>query len=94
MNQIERIQAMEQLFDETEKKLSLLEAEIETSSFLERDVHQLEEYYTSPLWRKDFEDDSLGLIPSDIKRGVLSEDGIYNLLTRYYDIIKQHKKTS
>lgn len=76
------------------KKLTLLETGIKTSIFLERDIHQLEEYYTSPLWRKDFEDDLLGLIPSDIKRGVLSEDGVYNLLTRYYDIIKQHKKAS
>jgi len=40
----------------------------------------LEAYYTSPAWRTDFEADEAGLLPSDLKRGVLSEDGIYNLL--------------
>lgn len=43
----------------------------------------LEAYYTSPAWRTDFEADEAGLLPSDLKRGVLSEDGIYNLLEEY-----------
>lgn len=43
----------------------------------------LEAYYTSPAWRADFEADEAGLLPSDLKRGVLSEDGIYNLLEEY-----------
>lgn len=40
----------------------------------------LEAYYTSPAWRTDFEADEAGLLPPDLKRGVLSEDGIYNLV--------------
>ena len=40
----------------------------------------LEAYYTSPAWLSDFEADEAGLLPPDLKRGVLSEDGIYNLL--------------
>ena len=40
----------------------------------------LETYYTSYAWRTDFEADEAGLLPPDLKRGVLSEDGIYNLL--------------
>lgn len=40
----------------------------------------LEAYYTSPAWRTDFEADEAGLLPPDLKRGALSEDGIYNLL--------------
>ena len=43
----------------------------------------LEAYYTSPAWRTDFEADEAGLLPPDLKRGVLSEDGIYNLLEEY-----------
>lgn len=43
----------------------------------------LEAYYTSSAWRTDFEADEAGLLPSDLKRGVLSEDGIYNLLEEY-----------
>ena len=37
-------------------------------------------YYTSPAWRTDFEADEAGHLPPDLTRGVLSEDGIYNLL--------------
>ena len=39
----------------------------------------LSSYYES-LWKEDFEADEKGLIPKDIKRGVLSEDGLYDLL--------------
>lgn len=43
----------------------------------------LEAYYTSPAWRTDFEADEAGHLPPDLKRGVLSEDGIYNLLEEF-----------
>ena len=32
-------------------------------------------------WIKDFENDERGELPLDLKRGVLSEDGLYNLLS-------------
>ena len=40
----------------------------------------LSDYYSSPVWKRDFAADEAGLLPKDMKRGVLSEDGIYNLL--------------
>ena len=42
---------------------------------------ELEEYYHSPLWLADYEADEAGLLPPGLKRGVLSEDGVYHLLT-------------
>jgi len=39
------------------------------------------DYYEGPLWREDFEADEAGKLPKDLKRGVLSEDAVYNLLT-------------
>ncbi len=42
----------------------------------------LTDYYENGLWRSDFEADERGLIPPDLKRGVLSEDGIFNLLQK------------
>ena len=30
---------------------------------------------------QDYKDDEAGLLPADLKRGILSEDGIWNLLT-------------
>ena len=40
----------------------------------------LESYYGSEAWKQDFADDEAGLLPKDLPRGVLSEDGIYNAL--------------
>ena len=37
-------------------------------------------YYGSDAWKRDFAADEAGLFPKDLKCGVLSEDGIYNLL--------------
>lgn len=46
-----------------------------------RELSILESYYFGPLWMKDHETDEAGLLPADLKRGVLSEDAVYNLFT-------------
>ncbi|MBR4627209.1 MAG: DUF4298 domain-containing protein [Ruminococcus sp.] len=40
----------------------------------------LSSYYGSAAWKRDFAADEAGLLPKELKRGVLSEDGIYDLL--------------
>ena len=40
-------------------------------------------YYASDVWKEDFAADEAGLLPQDLPRGVLSEDGIYNALTGF-----------
>jgi len=40
----------------------------------------LKEYMDSGQWKADFEADEAGEIPAGLKRGVLSEDGLYDLL--------------
>ena len=40
----------------------------------------LSKYYSSDAWKRDYAADEAGLFPKDLKRGVLSEDGIYALL--------------
>ncbi|MBR1848500.1 MAG: DUF4298 domain-containing protein [Lachnospiraceae bacterium] len=47
---------------------------------IQKDLVSLEAYYTSGLWKEDFVADEEGQLPADLKRGVLSEDGIYNLI--------------
>ena len=83
MTRIERITNMESLFDKSEEVVKRLEAALEDFAKLEHDIAKLEAYYNSPQWRKDFEADEAGKLPQDLKRGVLSEDGIYDLLTDY-----------
>lgn len=52
-------------------------------------VVMLESYYTSGDWLADFEADEAGLLPEDMKRGVLSEDGLSDLLDAFRDF--EHK---
>ena len=83
MTRIERITHMETLFDKSEEVVKRLEAALKDFAKLEHDIAKLEAYYNSPQWRKDFEADEAGKLPKDLKRGVLSEDGIYDLLSDY-----------
>ena len=40
----------------------------------------LTEYYEGGQWLKDYEADEEGLIPCDVKRGILAQDALYNFL--------------
>ena len=82
MTRIERITKMEALFNKSEKVIKRLEAALEDFGELEGDIAELEAYYDKD-WRKDFEADEAGKLPKDLKRGVLSEDGLWNLLEDY-----------
>ena len=83
MTRIERITHMEGLLDKSTEVIARLEQALEDFAALQPDIAELEAYYTSPQWRKDFEADEAGKLPKDLKRGVLSEDGIYDLLSDY-----------
>jgi len=37
-------------------------------------------------WKADFDADAAGKLPADLKRGVLSEDGIDSVLERFRDL--------
>ena len=52
-------------------------------------LRELETYYTGEDWKQDFADDEAGLLPSDLKRGVLSEDGLYDLLEEYGQLLRE-----
>jgi hypothetical protein len=44
------------------------------------DLCLLKDYYENGLWLHDYELDEKGLLPRELKRGVLSQDAVYNLL--------------
>ena len=46
-------------------------------------LRALSDYYGSPAWKRDLASDEAGRLPKDMKRGVLSEDGIYDLLEKH-----------
>jgi len=82
---IQRIVAMEAAFDRTALAVQMLEAALDTYETVKVDIDRLTDYLDSGAWREDFEADEAGLVPGELKRGVLSEDGLYDLLA---DIVR------
>lgn len=80
--QIGRICYYESVLDHAEQALKA-EAEPENDPELAGKIRELDAYYGSEEWKRDFAADEAGILPPDLKRGVLSEDGIYNVLQEY-----------
>ena len=68
LDRIERVEKYERLFEEV------------TAAPDDEKTAALEAYYTSGEWRGDYEADERGEFPPDMKRGVLSQDALYDLL--------------
>ena len=58
----------------------------------QQSIAALSDYYGSDEWKQDFADDEAGLLPADLKRGVLSEDGIWNLLADNRELMNRMKE--
>jgi|GEM_PF-6679395 len=88
----ERVRAMELAFD---RACGVNGTLIEGLDAFEKNVgtmNELAKYMESGLWKKDFEADEAGEFSEEIKRGVLSEDGLYNVLSEYDDLRKRLRK--
>lgn len=68
MDIIERIEYMEALYDHAGET-----GEISP---------ELTAYYESGQWLQDYEADERGELPRNLKRGVLSQDGLWELLQK------------
>ena len=76
---------MEQLFDLAKEAMEEPMISLETYEKAQEAIAVLSEYYGSKEWKQDYVDDEAGLLPKDLKRGVLSEDGIWNLLSDWQE---------
>ena len=74
---IQRIEQMEKIFDKVQNMIT------ENNVSAEELVQELKIYYESGLWLSDYEADERGELPVGLKRGVLSQDGLYNLLCEW-----------
>lgn len=79
-NRIYRILYYEEKLNRCADVLSRMDAILEEYESIQADIKELEHYYTGPSWMEDFEADEAGYFPKDLKRGVLSEDGIEYIL--------------
>ena len=83
MKQIERIERMEQNLERVTNALRVLNDALDEYEAVQEALHELNSYYGSDTWKQDFSDDEQGRLPKDLKRGVLSEDAIWNVLEDY-----------
>ncbi len=89
MEQIERISQMEQRMERAAAAVMALSAALDRYEEVQEDISALEAYYDSETWKQDFADDEAGKLPADLRRGVLSEDGIWNLLTDARELVER-----
>lgn len=91
MEQIERIRYMEHLFDLAKEAMEEPLTSLDKHEEAKEAIAVLSEYYGSEEWKQDYADDEAGLLPQDLKRGVLSEDGIWNLLSDWHEAERQEE---
>lgn len=86
MEQTKRIRQMEHRLDHVSKTARQLSAILDKLPVVQEDIRLLSEYYGSEEWKQDFADDEAGRLPKNLKRGVLSEDGIWNVLSDWKEL--------
>ena len=79
--QLLRIQELEACFVAAARAVVNLQQALSQYQKAAADIERLEGYYTSKQWLEDFCSDEAGELPQELPRGILAEDGIYDLLT-------------
>lgn len=91
MKQTERIEAMERRMQHVAAAVEQLTAALAAFEEAGDDAASLDAYYGSEEWRQDLAADEAGRLPKEMKRGVLSEDGLWNLLADYRELKYSNK---
>ena len=91
MNLVERIKKYEQILDRVNLVMDQSADDPLMIESIREDVKSLEEYYCSPEWKEDYDADVAGVLPADLKRGVLSQDGIDHTLDRFRDLSEKRQ---
>lgn len=83
--QLERIAHYEQLMTELAKDMEDLEQIMKELQETQQTATVLSKYYSSSDWTLDKDFSESEYFPESRTSGVLSEDGLYNLLGDYYE---------
>ena len=81
LSRAERVSFYEKIYDEVR---SASPEKASSGEETRMKVRLLDAYYTSGEWQEDYEADEAALLPAELKRGVLSQDGLYDLLTEWH----------
>lgn len=80
MSQIERIKTMEEHLDKASAAVKALSDALDLYTEAMESIGTIDDYLCSDEWKQDFDDSEAGLLPKDLKCGVLSEDGIWDVV--------------
>ena len=78
---IAKIEKLENDFDLVRSVADDLDGALYDFAAVQRRIERLFQYQESGEWQKDFEADEKGELPKNMKRGILSEDALDELLT-------------
>ena len=92
MKRIERIGQMERAMDAVSAATDTLEQALRQWEAAQPELEALRAYYGSPQWRRDYAADEAGKLPPELKRGVLSQDGVWELLDRVRDLRQELRR--
>lgn len=81
MEAVERIREMEQILQGAKPVLQRLDEALDDYAALRENLRRLDRYYGGSDWQADLALDEAGRLPLSLRRGVLSEDEVYDLLT-------------
>ena len=89
---VKRVTEMEEIYDQALKIMDNVENSPEEFLGFQKELMRLADYYSSQDWKDDFALDEEGKLPQDLKRGVLSEDGLYDLLEESDRILERARE--
>ena len=70
---------MERHFDVLRQAVASTPAAFREEPAVKAALRVLTRYYENGRWQRDYEMDEKGLLPRDLKRGVLAQDALYDL---------------
>ena len=89
MDPIKRVERMEELLNAAAEAVRRTDAALSELLLAKEGLRELETYYKGGEWMEDFRRDEARLFPEDLRRGVLSEDALYDLLSDRDEVIRK-----
>ena len=80
-DRLQRVAAREADYDEARTAVTGLTEALDRYAAAREALKRLSAYSDSGDWLRDFEADEAGAFPAEMKRGVLAEDALYDLLS-------------
>lgn len=83
---VERITKMENIMTKQENILESMEKLLNELDSNQKNYENLFDYYYSDIRNQDLKDEENHCFPENLRRGVLSEDELYNLFSDSHDL--------